>query len=261
MTLPFDNVTIIIEGTLYSNIDLHNTLQYYTSLCHVVLTIFKTDINVITDICKPFPSVTIIENDINDYRKIPVRIDQQFKNHTAMSLLSGFFQICSVKKALECVNTEYVVKTKIDHFYGGMDKFIKCGLLHPDKITSSSLFHRGCQDKNVPNRSRFCLTDTLFIAKTISIKKCFDLCYDNKLLTRVATGIWTPYFIHIFKEMNIDICTVDDELYVKYMNEIVNIYNVNDFAPYKFKYFDQIRNYMHDTNKTTYEYLMYGCDC
>lgn len=256
----FADVTIILEGRLYTEISLYETLSTYTKVCNVILSIYDTDINEINKICESFPEVIIIENNISEYKRHPVRIDQQFKNHTAISLLSGYVQICCVKKALEYVITPYVVKSKIDHYYKNIHKFIEHGL-KTNKITSSSLFQRGCQDNNIPNRSRFCLTDTLFMGKIENIKLCFDLCHANALLTRVATGIWSPYFVHIFKLQNISIDLVDDETYIKCMEEVVDIYCINNFGPYKFKYFDSVREYMHDNTKTTINYLTYGCDC
>jgi hypothetical protein len=260
MTPQFTNVTILMEGALFPDINLHETLNIYTKVCNVVLSIYKTDLDAIKQICTSFPNVVIIENDINEYKSQPVRIDPEFKNHTAISLLLGYCQICSVKKGLEYIDTPYVVKTKIDHCYGNICEFIQYGLT-TNKIIASSLFQRGCQDKSIPNRSRYCLTDTLFMGKTSDIKLCFDLCYENRLLTRIATGIWTPYFIHIFKNKGIDINDVDDESYAKYMGEVVDIYCVNKLGSYKFKYFNNVMTYMYDNDKTTYEYLMYGCDC
>ena len=260
MSLLFDNVTILIEGPFCPDICLYETLNIYTKICNVVLSIYKTDIDAINDICESFSNVRIIENDIDEYKKHEVRIDPEFKNHTAISLLLGYCQICSVKKGLEYINTPYVVKTKMNHCYENIQKFIEHGL-NTQKITASSLFHRGCCDGCIANRSRYCLTDTLFMGRIEDIKLCFDLCYENRLLTRVATGIWEPYFIHIFKEKGIDINSVDDETYMKYMLDVVNIYCFNKLGPYRFKYFDDVRTYMPDNDKMTFEYLIYGCDC
>lgn len=251
----YDNTTILIEGQFIPDIDLNELLQTYTPLCDVVLSIYDTDYDKIKKICDQYNNVHIIHNNIQKYRQIPLRIDTQFKNHTAISLLSGFIQICSIRKALKHINTKYIVKTKIDHFYGGMDKFITLG--QTDKITLSSLFQRGCKDNNIPNRSRFCLTDTLFMGLTATLRNCFDLCYDNKLLTRVATGIWSPYFMDVLKDIDI----ADDNDYAREMEKLVTIHNVNEFGPYKLKYFNNVRNYMHDNTKSTYDYLLYGCDC
>lgn len=259
MALLFDNVTILLEGELDPDINLHETLETYVTICNIVLSVKDTDIEQITKICESFPTIKIIGNDINEYRKIPLRIDQQFKNHTAISLLSGYFQICSTKKGLEYINTDYVIKSKLNHYYYDIGKFIKYGLAS-GKIISSSLFQRGCKDGSIANRARYCLSDTLFMGKTNEIKKCFDLCYEEKVLTRVATGIWSPYFIDLFKKDGIDINSVDDETYVQFMMKVVDIYSVNEFGPYKFKYFDSIRTHMWDKIKTTHEYLMYGFD-
>jgi len=257
--MQYDNVTILLQGIINDQVDLYKTLEIYTKLCPVVLSIYTFDLDKVTKICESFPTVQIIENDLDEYSKLPVIIDPLVEHGILSVIQRLYFQICSTKKGLEYITTEYVVKSRVDHCYENIFKFIECGL-RTQKIVSSSIFVRGCMDNNVINRCRYCLSDCLFMGKTSNIKLCFELCYDAKLLTRPETGIWTPYFTHIFKEKGIDINSVDDETYVKYMVDVVEVYCVNELCPYTIKLWDNVHTYLHDSVKSTYDYLMCGCD-
>jgi hypothetical protein len=214
--MMFNNVTILLQGILNDKVNLHTILTTYTKICHVVLSVYDFDYEKVKIICEPFENVRIVVNDLEEYNKLPVIIDQLVDYGILGTLQRMYFQICTTKKGFECIDTEYVVKSRIDHYYSQIHKLIAHGL-HTNKIVSSSIFVRGCQDGNPLNRCRFCLSDCLFMGKTDNIKLCFQLCYDAKLLTRPETGIWTSYFIHYFKAKNIDIINVSDDVYIKNM--------------------------------------------
>jgi hypothetical protein len=254
----YENVTILLQGILHKDINLAETLNVYTKLCNVVLSVYKTDLDETLKICESFPGVIIVENDITEYDDIPLILDKKFSHCMLNNIYNGFFQICTTKKGLSVIHTEYVIKSRIDHYYSRMSKFIHHGL-NTNKIISSSVFVRGCNDKQHP--CRFCLSDCLFMGKTSDIKLCFNLCYENRLLTRPETGIWEPYFIHIFKLKGIDINSVNNDEYIKYMLELVDVYCITKLQPYKIKFRTGIETRMNDKLKTTQEYLTYGCDC
>ncbi len=257
MEFKYNNVTIVLQGILNQEINLIDTLELYTKLCKVILSIYTTDMEAVTKICQNFPSVTIVENHLEEYEKLSVIVDPEFRHCNAKSLQNGIFQICTTKKGLDIVNTEYVVKSRIDHYYSGITKFIEYGLLKK-KIISSSIFMRGCKDTYCS--CRYCLSDCLFMGKSTDIKLCFELCYNTRVLTRPETGIWKPYFLHIFNKRGIDINSVDDETYVKYMAELVEIYCVNYMHPYRLKICNRIETHMWDKAKSTEDYLIHGCD-
>ena len=199
-----------------------------------------------------------MENDIKDYEQIPLKIDREFNYLCPKIAQNGFFQICTTKKALSAIHTEYVIKSRIDHFYSRILKFIQYGL-NINKLLISSIYVRGCQNIYFP--CKYHLSDCLFMGKTSDIKLCFNLCYENRLLTRPETGIWEPYFIHIFKLKGIDINSVNNDEYIKYMLELVDVYCITKLQPYKIKFRTGIETRMNDKLKTTQEYLTYGCDC
>jgi hypothetical protein len=95
---------------------------------------------------------------------------------------------------------------------------------------------------------------------TSEIKLCFDLCYNEKMLTRPETGIWKPYFVYKFNEKGINIVDVDIDEYVNHMAEMVEIYCINNIEPYKLKICNRIETRMGDVEKTTKDYLLFGCD-
>ncbi len=253
----FNNVTILLQGILNENVSLIDTLNNYTKICNVVLSVYKPDIKKVIEICKIFPTVIIMENDIDEYNNQPLIIEKEFANSPLNFLQNGFFQICNTKKGLSVIHTTYVVKSRIDHFYSNLQNFIQYGL-YTQKIISSPVFIRGYNDKFFPYR--YHLSDCLFMGKTCDIKLCFDLCYKNKLLTFPEIGIWRPYFIYKFNKMGIDINSVDDETYVKYMLELVDVFPIDKLKPYKIKICDNINTNMITTKTTMREYLTTGYD-
>jgi len=258
MTTFYDNVTILLQGILHENIDLVDTLNVYTKICNVVLSVYKTDIEKVVKICESFPRVIIMENDIKDYEQIPLKIDREFNYLCPKIAQNGFFQICTTKKALSAIHTEYVIKSRIDHFYSRILKFIQYGL-NINKLLISSIYVRGCQNIYFP--CKYHLSDCLFMGKTNDIKLCFDLCYNNRLLTLPELGIWKPYLIYTLKKRGVDTNIIDNDTYIKHMLELVDVYCVNKLQPYKIKLGANIQTYMDDKIKTTKEYLLYGCDC
>lgn len=255
----YNNVTILLQGILNDGVDLYETLNIYTKLCNVVLSVYTFDVEKVNKICESFPTVKIIENNLDEYNNLPIIIDPLVDYGLLGTIQKMYFQICTTKKGLEHISTPYVVKSRVDHCYDNISVLIDRGL-NTNKIVSSSIFVRGCMDGNIINRCRYCLSDCLFMGKTDDIKLCFDLCYDAKLLTRPETGIWEPYFIHIFKKNNIDINSLTNEDYIQHMTNVVEIVCINELTPYKIKLWDSVHTYMHDNIKTTYDYLLFGCD-
>lgn len=258
MSVLYDNVTIMLQGILHDNIDLAEILTNYTKLCNIVLSIYTFDVDKVNAICKSFPTVTIVINDLEEYKKHPVTLDPEFAHCDTTALQRGHFHRCTTKKGLENINTEYVVKSRVDQYYSGLSKFIEHGIKTP-KITTSSIYVRGCKDK--VHACRYCLSDCLFMGKTSDIKLCIDLCYNTFLLTRPETGMWKPYIRYIFNQKGIDIDLVDDETYIQYMLNVVDVVCINKMYPYKLKICNRIVTYLHDNDKTTKEYITYGCDC
>ncbi len=253
----YNNVTILLQGILNENIKLIDTLNNYTKICNVVLSVYKSDIKKVIDICKIFPEVIIVENDIEDYNKQPVIIEGEFAKYPLDFLQNGFFQICTTKKGLCVIHTEYVLKSRIDHFYSNLHNFIQHGL-NTKKIISSPIFVRGCNDPFFP--CRYHLSDCLFMGKTSDIKLCFNLSYDNKLLTFPELGIWKPFFINKFNTLQIDINSVDDETYLDNMLKLVDIFPIDELKPYKIKIANNINTCMESKPKTTRDYLTIGYD-
>jgi hypothetical protein len=106
--MAFEDVTILLQGMLHDDINLHEILNVYANLCNVVISVYKKDIDKVNEVSKEFENVTIIENDQSEYEKTPLIVDQDFKNCEVRVLQSGFFQICTTKKGLDIINTKYV---------------------------------------------------------------------------------------------------------------------------------------------------------
>lgn len=260
MSVLYNNVTIMLQGILHDEVDLVNTLTLYTKLCNVVLSIYVFNADSVMAMCSSFNNVSIVLNDLSEYERDQVTVDEAFKHCDINALHKGYFQICTTKKGLDAVTSEYVIKSRVDHYYEGIEEMIKC-CINTDKIVISSVYVRGCHDRNADHTSRCCFSDCLFMGKTEKLQLCFVLCYNKKLLTRPETGQWTPYFEYVFEQMGLDVQSIDDETYLQIMLQLVEIMCINSLGSYRLKICNRIETYLYDTNKSTKEYLLYGCDC
>jgi hypothetical protein len=161
-------------------------------------------------------------------------------------------------KALEIINTEYTVKTRVDHFYSGLaDGDIIQLAIDLKKILSLSLFVRGVKF------AKYHLSDFLFIGNTIEINKIMNLAYENYYPMTLEINIWKPYIFYIAKIDNVDIEKLNDLEYATYMDSKFYIYCINRNQNYKIKFDNNIHTKVKDVDKTTdnsINYFLYGCD-
>ena len=105
----YDNVTILLQGIIHNDINLYETLEIYTKLCHIVLSIYTFDLEKVTKICESFPMVQIVENNLDEYSKLPVIIDPLVEHGILGVIQRVYFQICTTKKGLENINTNMLL--------------------------------------------------------------------------------------------------------------------------------------------------------
>lgn len=254
----YDNVTILLQGLLHKDVSLFDILDNYTKICCVVLSVYRSDLSAVLDVCKSFPQVIIVENNIEEYEVIPLIIDKELEDGRLGVLQNGFFQICTTRKGLSVVHTDYVIKSRVDHYYSNLGLFIE-HCFDINKIVISSVFVRGFMDRIHP--CRYCLSDCLFMGKTKDIKMVLKCAYNALSLTRPETGLWQPYFMMLFNERELDICNRDHETYVNYIMEYIDVFYVGKLKPYKIKIGGKIEENLCCSNKTTEQYLTTGCDC
>ena len=46
-----DNVTVLLQGILHKDINLADTLNVYTKICNVILSVYITDLDEVLKIC------------------------------------------------------------------------------------------------------------------------------------------------------------------------------------------------------------------
>jgi hypothetical protein len=210
-------ITIILQGITCPDIDIIKTLTEYTKLARVILSIYLSveSPDLIEKIRVEFPSILIIDNEQSELEKLCI---QKFGN-VPQANKHTFFQLNCMKKALCHVRDQYVIKSRVDHYYGSLDKFIE--KLYTNKIVSSSNCIRGVRSKY----GKYHLSDSLFGGLTVQIKRVYNLAIlSNKLLDIPEIILWKPYLTTKFNELKL---RNNSELeYSNSMCQLVTVYSI-----------------------------------
>jgi hypothetical protein len=253
----YDNVTIILQGIIIPDVDLIYTLSQYIKVANIILSIYDSigDNSCISEINNLYPNVRIIYNNYEEYKNDLMSINK-FTDNSFIN--NCYYQIRSSKKALDIVTTEYIVKSKVDHFYSALadGDMIKWCIDH-NKILSSSIYVRSY------NCEKYHLSDHLFIGKTVEIKNVFSLALLNYSPGCPESNIWKYYIFDIAKKEGVNLDSLDCYEYAKYMASKFYIYCINRNEHYRVKIGGTIYNKINDIDKTTDDstnYFLYGCD-
>ena len=245
----FNDVTILLQGVLHKDISLSDILDSYTKFCNVILSIYDTEYDSVESIAKNYKNVTIVKNNLESFTNV-LRQRNQLSPHPYYN--NSYYQICTTLAGLEHVTTPYVVKSRVDHYYEGIDGFIKTGL-EKDKLISSSLFVRGYSLKP------YHLSDCLFMGKKEYIQKGFSYAERTFHESWPEYLIWKSYFTAFSHEVNVDLNSLNEGQYYDFMDKHVHIYCINNFSKFRFKFKDIIITRSEDYDKSTLEYLRHGC--
>lgn len=257
----FDNVTIILQGIINPDVDLYNTLLSYTNVGHVILSIYDNigDNSCIPRIINNFTNVRIIYNNLDEYKNRLIEINKYVENNSNADFLNNcYYQLCCTKKALDLVNTEYVVKSRVDHYYSALgdgDMIRWC--ISYNKILSSSIYVRP------HDRVRYHLSDHLFMGKTCEINNVINLALFHYNPGCPEVNIWKPYIFDIANKEGINPDLLDPYSYAKYMASKFYIYCINRNVHYKIKVANQVLTRIKDIDKTkedSTDYFLHGCD-
>jgi len=124
----FDNITLVFQGVIYDNILLLRIIEHYKPLAKIVIsTYFKDNMRFYYSLMKAYPDITIINNDITYFEELLIDsgniciYEDSYRNSYTNNY---FYQIKTTEAALNYVDTEYVIKSRVDFFFSNMEEFI-----------------------------------------------------------------------------------------------------------------------------------------
>lgn len=255
------NVTILLQGISHPEINLLNTIKEYSKFAKIVISYYpKKELLNFKTMFKNL-EIVFVENDEDDFikelnEKFP-EVENSYRKHT-------YFQIRTTLAGLQKVDTEYVVKTRLDHYYSNIQDLIQLHI-STKKIVCSSIFARGIHEY------KYHPSDILFCCKRYVMNDIFNICFSNlKSLTDISEVlIWKPYILSKFPEIE----SYSDSEYIKSMCELFEVFPLNYHKSYKIKlknfsmrirkfglnqYTGEISNYFPLKNKTSIEYFTNG---
>ncbi len=245
----FDDITILLQGVVHADVDLNMILCAYTKYCPVILSIYDTDYETVQTIAREYKNVTIVQNNFDEF----IKDQKERKLHFPSAYHNNaYYQIRTTLAGLEHVHTSWVLKSRVDHFYEGLDDFINTGFTM-DKVISSSLFVRG-------HKMRYHYSDCLFMARTEPIQNTFLLAERNYKAEYPEMLIWSSYFTLYFQEQKIAMEKLSDQEYYEWVDKHLYVYGINKFPSFRIKVMNKVITSSKDCHRPTVEYLQHGCN-
>lgn len=156
------DVTILVQGALH-----HHAINKFPTYEKVGKVIFST-----------WAGSNISE--LGDYKDRCQCVTSVLPQIYYYNFQNIFFQTLTTMNGLNAVNTEYVVKTRCDEYFTGIDKFVDVMIKNPDHIVFSNIFFR-------PDwLCKFHASDHLFGGKTDILRKAFNNLYKELLIKTVV---------------------------------------------------------------------------
>jgi len=246
-TFKKEDVTILLQGILNNNIDIFQTIKLYSLSGHIVLSVYDDEPtkNICRQILELYPNdVSVVYNNLETYKREFEEIKRKYNDS---SLGNFYFQLKTTINGLQNIQTKYVLKSRVDHYYSDIDKFIAHGIVSK-KLVSSSLYIRGLFEKLYPT-AYFHMSDILFFGETSKIKEMVllsnKMCFTQFMKGKCAEiRLWRPYLINLAKleGINIDDSNIkhgkDYEYMMKYihfLNSKITVYPINLHDNFKIK--------------------------
>lgn len=246
-----NEITIILQGIINSEIDLLDTIQEYKKYGKIILSIYEkfTPKELIDKIKYTFPDVVIVYNDLDKYE---LELNNYIKEINPQSIhnKNGYFQLKSIYNALQYVTTKYVIRTRVDYQLSNMNSFINC-VINSNKICVLSLYVCGV------NSHKCCLSDILFGSTFEIINNVLQFAlkeYKNNISLATEIQLWKPYILSLLDEDRLKIIENNEEKYIDFISSIFYIFSLNRLHPYKIKtkyYYDK-NIIIDDKNKLQY---------
>jgi len=245
-----ETVTIILQGVINRTVDVGATIEKYSPHAKIILSVYddlKTTLYC-TSLKQRFPKITIIYNNLATYKQNVRTLPEIWK------VQNYYFQIQTTQKALENVVTKYVVKTRIDHFYDDIHKFISHGIQNAElgKITTGSCFVRGI------HHIKYHMSDCLFFGTTEQINKVLHLASQRCEGYCAEVKLWKPYIL----DLNPDIENISPHEYLAFMEKTFAVYCINLHSSYILNFsFSQIPiTKITDVDKSDRDYFIFGTE-
>ena len=252
-----DDVTIILQGVIYTEKILFNIITHYKKFAKIVVsTYFADNIKFIKKIIKYYPDVLFVNNDLTEYKKELIKRNAY---HTNNYVNNYYYHIKTVENALKYVKTKYVIKTRVDFYFSDIENFIKDTIIHNDIVTCISAHVRGyyfcLDDKSRYHASDICYGGTFEIINNLSNNEInnFHVTLDYPEYRK-----WRYYVNDKLKEFNLTQHYIfqNSDNYSNFMSSIFNVYPINkNNSTYNFKDF----TFIPDRIKTGKEYFIEGC--
>jgi hypothetical protein len=258
----FDNITLVFQGVIYDNILLLRIIEHYKPLSKIVIsTYFKDNMRFYYSLMKAYPDITIINNDITYFEELLIDsgniciYEDSYRNSYTNNY---FYQIKTTEAALNYVDTEYVIKSRVDFFFSNMEEFINETMEHGSKITCMSIFIRNYG---------FCIThglkyhpsDICYGGKTETVKRVSEDEINEFRLDIISSEErkWRHYCNKKLAEKGLDEAAIfeTDQRYADFMSSIFHVYPINKHDnDYSFRDI----TYFEDNVKPTVDYFIHG---
>ena len=242
-----EDVTILLQGILNKDVDIFETIELYSLSGHIVLSVYDDDYtkNICNQILELYPNdVTVVYNNLETYQK---ELEEIKKRYNDRIINNFYFQLKTTINGLQHIHTKYVVKSRVDHYYSDIDKFIAHGIV-TKKLVSSSFAITGLLDKK-HRTYYFHMSDILFFGETLKIKQMIYLA--NKMcFTPIMFGkpaeirLWKPYLIMLAESEGLKLDDThikhgeDYEYMMKYvifLNSKITVYPIHLHNNFKIK--------------------------
>lgn len=249
---PFDtsDITIVLQGIINKDVDIFHSIHEYSKYAKIVLSLYDSLPNreLAESIRLKYPDTTFV---FTDYEKLVKENSEKYGSVKAHK----YNQIHTTLKGIEHVTTQYLVKSRVDNFYSGIDKFISHGI-QSKKIISSSSFLKGY------STYMYHLSDCLFAGTTEQVKTIFKFADTNfsKHAETVPAEVmlWKPYIEQQMMYKGVDPNGITLNTYIDFLSSILTVYCVNLHTSYIVKSRDKIYKKVQDIDQSDKEYFQYG---
>lgn len=254
-----NDVTIILQGCIYTYELLENIMNEYNKFADIVVsTYFENHLEFINSMILKYPNITFIDNNLEKYKNELIENNNYVNNNYVNNY---YYQIKTVENAIKNVKTKYVIKSRVDFYFSEMENFIKEMKKHDDIVSCISVYVRN-YDFCINNKLKYhpsdiCYGGTFDIINNISMEEIKNFCLE---IICPEHRKWKHYCKYKMEMMDIQESYVLENVdnYSTFMSSIFFVYPINtNNSVYVFKNI----NYFNDKIKTSKEYFMYGCCC